>query len=195
MKPSTRLALQLANDQFGALFVWPQHDDTVARIWSKLGMHTLEEVIEDRDASARGRFVAAEVLFSNEFTFLDRHDHTMIAGLYARALAERATGSANPWGLLWIDDSIGQLGSRFLALGDAAIAPLRELLRNDTVVDWYAGSEEATVGNGARYRIKDFAAFYLARVIRFSLPAHAEPAERDVEIAKLTAALDARPAR
>src|SRR5262249_54075723 len=159
--------------------VWPQHDDTVARIWSKLGMHTLEEVIEDRDASPRGRFVAAEVLFSNEFSFLDRHDHKMVASLYARALAERATGSPHPWGLLWIDDSIGQLGSRFLALGDAAIPALRELLRNDTIVDWYAGSEEATVGNRARYRIKDFAAFYLARIVRIPLAAHTEPAERD----------------
>ena len=54
---------------------------------------------------------------------------------------------------------------------------------------------EATVGNGARYRIKDFAAFYLARLIRFSLPTHTDPAERDAEIAKLIAALDARPAR
>jgi hypothetical protein len=194
MKPSTRLALQLANDQFGALFVWPQHDDTIARIWSKFGMHTLEEVIEDREASPRGRFVAAEVLFSNEFTFIDRHDHKMIAALYARALAERATGSANPWGLLWIDNGLGQLGSRFLALGDAAIPALRDLLNNDTVVDWYAGSEEATVGNGARYRIKDFAAYYLARIVGFPLPPHADFAERDADIAKLVAALDARAA-
>jgi hypothetical protein len=192
MKPSSRLAQQLASDQFGPLFVWPQHDDTVARIWSKLGMHTLEEVIEDRDASPRGRFVAAEILFSNELAFLDRHDHKMIAALYARALAERATGSADPWGLLWIDDSIDPLGGRFLALGDAAIPALRELLRNDTVVDWYAGSEQASVGNAARYRIKDFAAFYLARIVGIQLAAHAEPAERDGEIARLTAALDVR---
>ena len=192
MKPSSRLAQQLASDQFGRLFAWPQHDDTVARIWSKLGMHTLEEVIEDRDAAPRGRFVAAEVLFANEPTFLDRHDHKMIAALYARALAERATTSASPWGLLWIDDSIGQLGGRFLALGDAAIPALRDLLRNDTLVDWYAGSDEATAGNGARYRIKDFAAFYLARLVGLPLAAHPEPADRDAEIARLTAALDAR---
>jgi hypothetical protein len=191
MKPSSRLAQQLASDQFGRLFAWPQHDDTVARIWSKLGMHTLEEVIEDRDASPRGRFVAAEVLFSNEPTFLDRHDHKMIASLYARALAERATPSANPWGLLWIDDSIGPLGSRFLALGDAAIPALRDLLRNDTLVDWYAGSDEATAANAARYRIQDFAAFYLARIVGHPLAAHPDRAERDAEIATLTAALDA----
>lgn len=192
MKPSSRLAQQLASDQFGRLFAWPQHDDTVARIWSKLGMHTLEEVIEDRDASPRGRFVAAEVLFSNEPTFLDRHDHKMIASLYARALAERATTSAGPWGLLWIDDSIGTLGGRFLALGAAAVPALRDLLRNDAVVDWYAGSEDATAGNRARYRIKDFAAFYLARIAGLPLAAHADPADRDAEIATLTAALDAR---
>lgn len=195
MKPSSRLAQQLANDQLGRLFVWPQHDGTVTRIWSKLGMHTLEEVVEDRDASARGRFVAAEVLFSNEPSFVDRHDHAMIAALYARALAERAAGSANPWGLLWIDDGVGLLGSRFVALGAAAIAPLRELLHNDTVVDWYTGGEEAAAGNGARYRIKDFAAFYLARILGVPLPAHPEPAERDAEIATLLAALDARPSR
>ena len=192
MTPPNQLGKQLADDTFGPLFVWPQHDQTVARIWSQVGMKALEDVIEDRQAPLRGRFVAAEVLFSNEFSFLERHDHGLVASLYARALAEKATGSANPWGLLWVDDSIGQLGSRFLALGDAAIPALRELLANDTVIDWYAGSEEATVGNGQRYRIKDVAAYYLARIARYQLPFHKDPAARDAEIAKLVEAVAAK---
>jgi hypothetical protein len=59
----------------------------------------------------------------------------------------------------------GQVGGRFIILGDDAILALVALLEDSSVVDWYAGSEDATVGNSHKYRIKDFAAFHLGRIL------------------------------
>lgn len=47
-------------------------------------------------------------------------------------------------------------------------------------------------GNRARYRIKDFAAFYLARILGKPIAFHEEFARRDREIATLAAAFDAQ---
>lgn len=104
----------------------------------------------------------------------------------------RSSGSANGWGLLWINDDLGTFGGRFLILGRAAIPALRALLADTTVIDWYAGSETATVGNGVRYRIEDVAAYYLARIVGYPLAFHAEVAARDAAIAGLVSAIDSK---
>lgn len=191
--PVTELAGKLDAGSYGILFYWPQHETTTDRIWSEPGNPALlESVLEEPSASAKAKFIAAEVLFRNEFTFVERHDRVRIARLFAEALRRRYTGHANAWGLLWIDDSAGEIGGRFMALGKDSIPALRELLADTTVVDWYEGSEEATLGNRARYRIKDFAAFYLARVLGTAIPFHEDFAGRDAEIAKLVAIADTR---
>jgi hypothetical protein len=186
---SAELGRQIAARDFGLLFYWPQHEMTVNKIWTQAGGPALDALIEDRDAPLLARLVAAEVMFQNDFSFVERHDEKLIAQLYARALRERATPNANVWGLLWIDDGVGELGGRFIILERAAVPALRELLADETVVDWYEGSEEATLGNRARYRIKDFAAYYLSRIINHPLPFQQDFAARDAEIATLTAAL------
>lgn len=186
------LAEKLANDTYGPLFQWPAHDQTVASIWNENGAPALEAVIDDRAAPARAKFVAAEVLFARDFTFVGRHDGEALARIYADALTGRFTGHANAWGLLWANDDLGQVGGRFKMIGPASIPVLRQLLADTTVVDWYMGSEEATVGNGAHYRIKDFAAYYLSRMTNTPIPFHDVPAERDAEIARLVERVDAR---
>jgi hypothetical protein len=47
------------------------------------------------------------------------------------------------------------------------------------------GSEQATLGNAAHYRVRDFAAYYLARITNQQLAFHTEFAARDAEIARL----------
>jgi hypothetical protein len=164
MTASQSLAAKLDADAFGPVFVWPQHDATLARVWAEPGAaHHLEALIDDASAPA---------------------------AIYAAALQRRSSGSANGWGLLWINDDLGTFGGRFLILGRAAIPALRALLTDATVIDWYAGSETATVGNGARYRIEDVAAYYLARIIGYPLAFHAEVAARDAAIAGLVSAVD-----
>lgn len=176
---TSALAAHLEHDGFGPTFAWPQHDLTVATIWAAAGAAALEEVVRDRTAPGHARLVAAEVLFRYDFSFIDRVDLTEVARIYARALRANLAGAANAWGLLWDGDDLGPLGGRFIILDAAAVPVLIELLDDATVVDWYAGSEEATLGNGRRYRIKDFAAFYLARLRNLPLPFAADPAARD----------------
>ena len=102
------------------------------------------------------------------------------------------TGHANAWGLLWVNDDVGRVGGRFVMIGDAAIPALRDLLHDTTQVDWYIGSEDATLGNGAHYRIKAFAAFYLARIAGIPIAFHRTPAERDAAIQRLVDQLHPR---
>jgi hypothetical protein len=194
MKPATSdLSSKLLAGDYGLMFYWPQHDATVQKIWDEPGNPAaLEALIDDTSAPPRARFLAAEVLFAKDFTFASRHDPGALARLYASALTGRFTGQANVWGLLWVDDSVGEVGGRFVALGDDAIPVLRELLDDTTLVDWYVGSEEATVGNRQRYRIKDFAAFYLSRMLAEPIAFHADFAARDAAIRKLLPRLENR---
>lgn len=186
------LAQVLVDDRYGSTFVWPQHDGTIEAIWSEAGNPArLEALIDDPAAPGKARLIAAEVLFLRDHSFVDRHDRGVIAQIYADALVHRHVEHANPWGLLWFDDTVGEIGGRFAMLGRAAVPVLRRLLDDATVVDWYAGSEEATVGNGQRYRIKDFAAFYLADLVRHPIPFHDDPAARDAEIAALLPLVEA----
>lgn len=192
MTASQVLARKLVAGDYGIVFYWPQHDQTITRIWAEPGnAATLEQLIDDRSAPTRARLIAAEVLFRKDFTFIDRHDPGEIARIYTAALVGDDT-NANVWGLLWINNTTGELGGRFLVLENAAIPALRDLLGDETVVTRYEGSEAATLGNRARYRVKDFAAFYLARIIARPIPFHDDDAGRDAEIAKLIDALDVR---
>ena len=191
MTASRLLAQKLMAGDYGLAFYWPQHDQTIARIWSDPGNPAaLEALIDDRSEPTRARLLAAEVLMRNDFSFLDRHPVEEVARIYTAALAGHHT-NANAWGLLWINESVGPLGGTFDLLERDAIPALRDLLGDPTIVDWYEGSEEATLGNRARYRVKDFAAYYLARIDRHPISFHEDFAGRDAEIAKLVAVLDA----
>jgi hypothetical protein len=186
----TELIRRLINDEYGKLFFWPPHDQTIEKIWAEPANHPmLEEIVSDPSAPGRARFVAAEVLFTADISFLGRVDRAQVAEIYARALVDNYVGHANPWGLLWENDTPGTAGVRFLMLGDAAVPALSRILDNAKVVDWYEGSEEATLGNGHRYRLKDFAAYYLSLIVKHPVAPRVSPADRDTEIAKLRAAL------
>ena len=69
-------------------------------------------------------------------------------------------------------------------LGERAIPELVKLLDNETV-HRYHGSEAATVGNAYRFRVKDFATYYICRVKNIKPVYHETHAARDAEIEKL----------
>jgi hypothetical protein len=196
MSHAAALTENLVADAYGELFYYPQHDETIAKIWSEPGnAAALEALIDDPKAPAKARFVAAEALFARDLTFVRRHDRGMVARIYAVALQRKLTGHLNAWGLLWYDDTAGLVGDRFSSLGKPAIPVLRELLEDRTVMRGYFGSEEATIGNGAKFRIRDFAAYYLSQIVDKPLALKEEPpmsadyAMRDAAIAKLVADL------
>ena len=70
-------------------------------------------------------------------------------------------------------------------LGRPAIPPLVARLDDAAPRDTYLGSEEATEMAMRQYRVKDFAAFYLARIAGLMLPWQPELASRDQAIARL----------
>jgi hypothetical protein len=187
------LVRKLLAGEYGLLFYYPQHDMTIERIWSDPGNpQALEELVRDPSAPGKARFIAAEVLFARDVFFINRVGRALVARLYTEALTKGYTGHANAWGLLWEHDDIGEVGSRFLVLGDEAIPALAELLDDDTIVDSYEGSEDATVGNRYRFRIKDFAAYYIGRITGHPVPFHLDHAGRDAEIERLKAFLATR---
>ncbi len=198
-RPATHaaaLAQKLVIDAYGVLFHYPEHDETLVKIWNEAGNAVaLEALIDDASAPPKARFIAAEVLFARDFTFLGRHDRGTVARIYAFALQHKLTGHLNAWGMVWYNDYTGPVGNRFVGIGKAAIPVLRELLEDRTVMRGYFGSEEATIGNGAKFRVRDFAAYYLSQIIDKELALKVEPpmtadyVTRDAAIEKLIAEL------
>lgn len=180
------LARKLMSHAYGEFFVMPAHEQTIERVWGEpANRAALEALAADAAQPLEARFLAAEVLFARDFTFTSRVSPATVADIYARALEQNLTGMANSWGLLYEYDDAGPVGIRFIMLGDPAVPALVRLLDNAGASLTYAGSKEATVGNEYRYRIKDFAAYYLGRIRRIPVSFHSEVAERDQEIARL----------
>jgi hypothetical protein len=69
-------------------------------------------------------------------------------------------------------------------MGEAAVAALRPLLADDRAMV-FGGSEEATIGNAAAWRIKDCAASLIAAITGRRFDAGAPPALRDPVIRRL----------
>jgi hypothetical protein len=74
--------------------------------------------------------------------------------------------------------TIGQLGAVVIGLGKVAVPYLLKLL-GDTGPVFSEGSREATTGNQLRFRIKDFAAYYIGKIEGVPAPLHEQHAARD----------------
>jgi hypothetical protein len=180
------LAHKLTTGAYGDFFVSSAPDHTIERVWADpQNRPVLEALVADAGQSMAARFLAAEVLFTRDFTFTARVGAALVGEIYARALEQNLTGMANSWGLLYEQRDAGPVGIRFVMLGEPAVPALSRLLDNDSAQLVYAGSKEATVGNGYRYRVKDFAAYYLGEIRRVPVMFHQELAARDHEIARL----------
>jgi hypothetical protein len=189
------LAHKLMSRAYGEFFVLPAHEQTLDRIWADPATHpALEALVAAAAQPLAARFLATEVLFARDLTFVSRVSAATVADIYARALEQNLTGMANSWGLLYEHDDAGPVGIRFVMLGEAAVPTLMRLLDNASAPLIYDGSKEATVGNAYHYRIKDFAAYYLGSIRRIPVAFHRELAERDQEIARLKQQLAAQPA-
>jgi hypothetical protein len=177
---------QLLDTGYVSLFMSMDEAD-LNQIWSAPDARTnLAALVLDENAEPEARFLAAEVLFVKDSRYPPDKAKTTLASVYAAALSRNYTKMANPWGLP--DDLDGAAGQHFVALGDAAVPKLTELLDNTTSVR-YGGSSEATYGNSYQYRVKDLAAFYLSKIRGIAYTVHESPQERDAEIEKLRAKL------
>jgi hypothetical protein len=164
-----------------------QGEDALDSVWGEPGApETLEDLAVGQHASRLANFLAAEILFYKRRDYPVERDKARLTSVYAMALAQDFTQMANPWGLPGELD--GLAGQHFVALGEAAIPELAQLL-DDESERIYAGSQEATLGNSFRYRVKDFAAFFISEIRGIPFEVHEDPEARDEEIERLKESL------
>ena len=181
-------ARELSQAGYTSLFLAGDESRAPA-IWDGGANREALEAIADGDGYGDlERVLAAEVLH----VYADGYGagrEAALGPIYARALALSGLRggplvfSGNLWGLLY-DGGDGPLGEHLLQAGDAAVDPLKALL-DDTAPLLYEGSEDATIGNGRGYRVKDAAAYFIGRLTGEDVPFHEDRAERDAEIERL----------
>jgi hypothetical protein len=197
--PAEKVADDLGRAGYGRLFL--AGDRSLAgSVWRDgENREPLEEVVQDEQYGDLKRVLASEVLHRYHDGYPpDGWDDTL-GHVYARALAITGTGdrpivlTGNLWGFLYHSDhsgvqDYGPLGTHLVEAGPAAVRHLLPLL-DDPASIFYDGSQEATLGNSLRYRVKDAAAYYIGKLTGIQVPSHAEPDERDAEIGRLKAAV------
>jgi hypothetical protein len=153
-------------------------------LWRQPGIaEPLDALTADTSADTEARFLAAEALARKQPNFVSTHA-ARLAPIYVGAL--RNSKLANIWGMPGELD--GAAGLHLVGTGTHAVDQLIPLL-DDTRQITYSGSEEATVGNSFRYRVKDFAAFFIHRILGLPYTVRKTPSERDMEIERLRSAL------
>jgi hypothetical protein len=143
-------------------------------------------LVEDARRPTAVRFAAALMLRSAGQAQFKKADPHAVAEVFAAALQYNLAGYAFSWGWLWAPgDTLGLLGKVFVEIGRPAEHALEPLLDDATARDTYLGSEEAMEMAVRRYRVKDFAAFYLARIADLELPWEPDLVRRDQAITRL----------
>lgn len=184
------VGLFLQKDEIGLASIW---DDGKNRTYLEriiLGQH-FEDII---------RLVASEILYKEVPDYPPDEYDDALAYVYSQAL--RMTGNndsfvsnlmGNQWGFLYYDDELGDagieaMGRHLLATGKKSIPYLMRLLDNTNRI-FYEGSQEATLGNSLKYRVKDAAAYYIGKLLGIDVRFHRKFEDRDGEINKLNSKL------
>lgn len=179
-RDTSRLEKQLLELGYTDLFL-RLNDEHLSAIWKQDDApEQLARLVFDESASHEARFLAAEILFRKQESFPAQDGVERLAKVYGIALQNAQIG--NLWGLPGYLD--GLAGEHYVSLGEPAIPTLIPLLRDEREV-FYEGSREATYANAYRYRVKDFAAFYISQILDIPYEIHLKPTERDVEIERL----------
>ncbi|MFO0745112.1 MAG: hypothetical protein U1F43_05455 [Myxococcota bacterium] len=120
---------------------------------------------------------------------IDPAESASAAQIYAAALTAEKNGH-DAWGYPGLSPS--GAGRRVVGFGPAAVDALLPLL-DSTILLVYEGSEEPTVAEMRRYRVKDLAATWLAVLLGASFDGEVDdPAQRDPAIAELARQARAR---
>jgi hypothetical protein len=167
----------------------------VDSIWSNGKNESgLMEIVMQRHYSDLARLMASEILFHSKKDYPSKELLDTLAYVYARALY--ITGDTknyplmgNEWGFMYYTDkdSIKDyeiIGSHLMLTGIKVVPYLMNLL-NDTNIIVYWGSQEATLGNSLRYRVKDAAAFYISKIKHIPVHFYDDFSKRDAEVKRL----------
>ena len=161
-------------------------DSTIEGIWQKgKNKKRLQRLIKRSGSSLHAKFLAAEVLREYNVPVKEKLK-PFLAEAYVKALENTPDIGvyqliANLWGFLYEDDDPGVLGQLVIELGPLTVPYLAKLLDNEEM-PLYEGSSEATYGSSFGYRIKDFAAYYLSKILNIPIQFYRDLKERDAEI-------------
>lgn len=186
-----QLAIRLKESGYNAIFQYGDHT-LLDSFWQKgKNREVLEEIVEDSQTNGYSRLLASEILYTQKPEYPDDNTNNVLPFVYAHALViagqkEGSMLSGNLWGFMYFSDNdpkidYGPLGSRLIEYGTAAVPFLIDLLEDDNLI-YYEGSQEATIGNNQKYRVKDAAAYYIGKITGARIPFHPDYKERDIEI-------------
>jgi phosphoribosyl-AMP cyclohydrolase len=155
-------------------------------LW-KEGKHQAHLLIllQKTEPTLKVRFNALLVLAFRDQKAYELIRNTTKADILAKTRGDDFFDYDEHWGRLWEGGSVGTLGQMLVDCGEDAIPSLIRLMGNETVKASYYGSEEATMMAMRHYRVKDFAAYYLARIKDYNLPFESDLKKRDAAIEKM----------
>ena len=153
----------------------------VDRIWAE-NQDQIREMPLDNTENPLARFLSLEmIVLKDPDAFLNYQ--AVLAEIYLPILSNKGTVNGNIWGL---PNQVGKVGEHLLQMKDrVALVDALELLLDNNGVLLYEGSREATLGNQYKYRVKDIAAYYIAKVKGIPFSVYPTPKERDKAIKSL----------
>jgi len=185
------LVERLDKSGYYRLFWLPDSERKLADLWGEPGVpERLVRLAADPGAPWRARFFACEVIFRKQMFFILHRPELFasLAGVYARALVENATGSMYDWGFGSDMDDPGRVGVRIRLFGLGADDALRPLL-DETKEVTYVDPPEFPYRLRSGFRVQDFAALHLGRIHGIPLRLTEDPAQRDAEILRMRSLL------
>jgi hypothetical protein len=194
-KKKLLLAEQLTQLGYSKLFQLGEHS-LADSIWEDgKNYQNLLEIVSKNDYDDYARLLASEILFLKQKDYPTKDLEYILAYIYTKALfitgdnAKSFRLSGNLWGFMYHTDKLGFndngiLGNHLLNTKKKALPYLLKLL-DDTEIIFYEGSQEATLGNSLKYRVKDAVAYFIGKIMKISVQFYENPVDRDKEIEKL----------
>jgi len=182
------LAAKLSSSNISDMATSLASDPQVNALWKEVpDGGPYQSLVTDAKRPDPVRFAAALVLLSKRADAFWKIERPVLAQVFATALQKDLARWSYPWGWLWASpgDPVGTLGRIFVEIGPPALPALKALLNDASSRSAYIGSEEATEMAMKRYRVKDFAAFYISRIMNLELPWEQNLAKRDEAIDRL----------
>ncbi|MCK9636300.1 MAG: hypothetical protein M0R41_08485 [Methylobacter tundripaludum] len=195
-KNSTKdsLANQLKKAGYSGLFQYGERSLADAVWQDGKNEEALRQIVLHPEYEVYIRLLASEVLYAKSADYPPTDWGDTLAYIYAQALAisgqqEGHFLSGNQWGFMYYADKAdiadyGTLGTHLMETETKVVPHLIGLLNNNDLL-LYEGSEEATIGNSLKYRVKDAAAYYIGKIAGIPVQFHESHADRDTEIERL----------
>lgn len=168
-------------------YFFASYDDTTKSepVWKNgAGKSDLVAIVNDTTLQLKPRFLAAEILFERDATFPNGTDLFLLGRLYSDALKEPVSAAAE-WGRPFVRKDLGVIGPHLLRIGKPAVPAFASLLDNNEKIFYSGGDKDTEVPNSYRFRIKDFAAFYICKLNGWRYHCFKSPEKRDKKIARL----------